>query len=317
MPPIPHLHAVEQAVAAFAPALPLAVALSGGADSCALLLACARRWPGQVRALHVHHGLQAAADDFERHCASLCERLALPLHTRRVDARPAGGESPEAAAREARYAALAALAREHGMADIALAHQADDQAETLLIALARGAGLAGLAAMPALALRGGLRYHRPLLALSGGQLRDWLREQGVAWIDDPSNGDPRFLRNRIRAELLPAIEALFPHFRATFARSAAHAAQAQQLLDVLAAQDLLATGQPPRIAALQELTRARQANALRHWLAARHDCRPSAAQLEELLDQIACCTTRGHQPRLKIGGGFIERQGAALAWSAS
>ena len=311
------MNPVEQAIAAFAPALPLAVALSGGADSSALLLACARRWPGQVHALHVHHGLQAAADDFERHCAGLCAQLAVPLHTRRVDARPAGGESPEAAARRARYAALAALAREQGIADIALAHQADDQAETLLIALARGAGLAGLAAMPALALRGGLRYHRPLLALAGAQLRDWLREQNAAWIDDPSNSDLRFVRNRIRAQLLPAIEAAFPHFRATFARSAAHAAQAQQLLDELAAQDLLATGRPPRIAALQALARARQANALRHWLAAEHGCRPSAAQLEELLNQIARCTTRGHRPRIKIGDGFIERQGAALRWSAS
>jgi len=308
------LNAVEQAIALHAPTLPLAVAFSGGADSTALLLACARRWPGQVHALHVHHGLQAAADAFERHCADVCARLGVPLHVRRVDARPAAGESPEAAARHARYAALAALARAHGLQDIALAHQADDQAETLLIALARGAGLAGLAAMPALALRDGLRYHRPLLALSGAELRDWLRAQGVAWIDDPSNADPRFVRNRIRAQLLPAIEAAFPHFRATFARSAAHAAQAQQLLQELAAQDLQTTGQPPRIAALQQLTRPRQANALRQWLAAHHHCRPSAAQLEELLDQIAHCTTRGHRVQIKLGHGFIERQGAVLMW---
>jgi tRNA(Ile)-lysidine synthase len=310
------MNGVEQAITAFTPGLPLAVALSGGADSSALLLACARRWPGQVYALHVHHGLQAAADGFERHCASLCAELGVPLRVRRVDARHAVGESPEAAARCARYAALAALAREQGIADIALAHQADDQAETLLIALARGAGLAGLAAMPALALRDGLRYHRPLLALAGADLRNWLRAQGVAWIEDPSNGDLRFVRNRIRAELLPVIDAVFPHFRATFARSAAHAAQAQQLLEQLAAQDLQATGQPPRIAALQLLTRARQANALRHWLVTQHRCRPSAAQIEELLDQIADCTTRGHRVRIKLGGGFIERQGAVLGWLA-
>jgi tRNA(Ile)-lysidine synthase len=310
------MNSVEQAIAVFSPGLPLAVALSGGADSTALLLACARRWPAQVRALHVHHGLQSAADAFERHCASLCAQLGVPLHVRRVDARHAPGESPEAAARRARYAALAALAREHGIEDIALAHQADDQAETLLIALARGAGLAGLAAMPALALRGGLRYHRPLLALSGADIRAGLRAQGVAWIDDPSNGDTRFVRNRIRAELVPAIEAVFPHWRATFARSAAHAAQAQQLLQELAAQDLQTTGQPPRIAALQTLSRARQANALRHWLATGHGCRPSAAQLEELLEQIADCATRGHRLRIKLGGGFVERQGAVLQWSA-
>ncbi|MDR2852614.1 MAG: tRNA lysidine(34) synthetase TilS [Burkholderiaceae bacterium] len=311
------MNALEQAIAAFSPGLPLAVALSGGADSSALLLACARRWPGQVQALHVHHGLQAAADTFERHCVDLCARLSIPLHARRVDARHASGESPEAAARRARYAALAALAREQGIADIALAHQADDQAETLLIALARGAGLAGLAAMPALALRGGLRYHRPLLALTGADLRLWLRAQGIAWTEDPSNSDMRFTRNRIRAGLLPAVQTLFPHFRTTFARSAAHAAQAQELLEQLAAQDLQSTGQPPRIVALQALARARQANALRHWLATQHGCRPSAAQLEELLDQIACCTTRGHRIHLKLGGGFIKRQGTLLQWSVN
>jgi tRNA(Ile)-lysidine synthase len=311
------MNTVEQAIATFTPGLPLAVALSGGADSSALLLACMRRWPSQVHALHVHHGLQAAADDFERHCANLCAQLGAPLRTRRVDARPANGESPEAAARRARYAALAALAREQGIADIALAHQADDQAETLLIALARGAGLAGLAAMPALALREGLRYHRPLLAVTGAEIRAWLRTQGVTWIEDPSNSDTRFIRNRIRARLLPAVEAAFPHFRSTFARSAAHAAQGQQLLEELAAQDLQTTGQPPRIAALQMLARARQANALRYWLATQHGCRPSAAQLEELLGQIACCTTRGHRVHIKIGGGFIERKGTLLQWSAA
>jgi tRNA(Ile)-lysidine synthase len=305
---------LQQAIAAFSPSLPLAVALSGGADSSALLLACARRWPAQVCALHVHHGLQSAADDFERHCASLCARLGVPLHVRRVDARHAPGESPEAAARRARYAALAALAREHGSADIALAHQADDQAETLLIALSRGAGLAGLAAMPALALRDGLRYHRPLLALSGAELRAALRAHGVAWIDDPSTGDTRFVRNRIRARLMPAIESVFPSFRSTFARSAAHAAQAQQLLQELAAQDLQITGQPPRIAALQTLSPARQANALRHWLTTAHGQLPSSAQLSELLLQIDACRTRGHRIQLKIGGGLLERQGAVIDW---
>ncbi|MDR0479600.1 MAG: tRNA lysidine(34) synthetase TilS [Burkholderiaceae bacterium] len=310
------MSAIEQAIAAFSPGLPLAVALSGGADSSALLLACARRWPGQVHALHVHHGLQTAADAFERQCENLCAGLGVPLHARRVDARHARGESPEAAARRARYAALAALARENGIEDIALAHQADDQAETLLIALSRGAGLAGLAGMPTLALRDGLRYHRPLLTVSGSEIRTWLRTQGVEWSEDPSNGDPRFVRNRIRIQLLPIIETVFPHFRSTFARSVAHAAQAQQLLEELATQDLQSTGQPPRIAVLQLLARARQVNALRYWLATQHDCRPSAAQLEELLNQIACCTTRGHRVRIRLGGGFIERQGALLQWSA-
>ena len=97
----------EAALQAFAPALPLAVALSGGADSTALLLACARRWPGQVRAIHVHHGLQAAADGFEQHCIALCQRLDVPLVVQRLDARHAPGQSPEDAARQARYQPVA------------------------------------------------------------------------------------------------------------------------------------------------------------------------------------------------------------------
>ena len=103
----------DSALQAFAPALPLAVALSGGADSTALLLACARRWPGQVRAIHVHHGLQAAADGFEQHCTALCQRLDVPLVVQRLDARHAPGQSPEDAARQARYQSFEAFAREY------------------------------------------------------------------------------------------------------------------------------------------------------------------------------------------------------------
>ena len=143
----------DAAMQAFAPRLPLAVAFSGGADSTALLLACAERWPGQVHAFHVHHGLQVAADDFERHCIALCMRLGLPLSVQRVDARHAPGQSPEDAARQARYKAFEALAHDRqaqsAIQTIALAQHADDQVETLLLALSRGAGVAGLAAMPA------------------------------------------------------------------------------------------------------------------------------------------------------------------------
>ncbi|MBS0451692.1 MAG: tRNA lysidine(34) synthetase TilS [Proteobacteria bacterium] len=308
------VNSVEHAVADFEPGLPLAVAFSGGADSTALLLACARRWPGKVLAFHVHHGLQAAADGFEAHCRAVCADLKVPFSAHRVDARHASGESPEDAARRARYATLAQLAREAGVQDIALGHHADDQAETILLALSRGAGLSGLAAMPALARRGGLSYHRPFLHLAAGGLRTWLRGQGVGWIDDPSNGDARYTRNRIRSVLLPALEQVFPQFRSTFARSAGHAAQAQALLVELAEQDLAAVGVPPRIDALQALPRARQANVLRHWLLRTHGCTPSAAQLEELLGQVHACRTRGHRVHIKVGTGFVERVGVTLDW---
>lgn len=307
-------------MAAFEPALPLAVALSGGADSCALLLACARRWPAQVVAVHVHHGLQAAADAFERHCVALCAELAVPLIVRRVDARHAAGQSPEDAARVMRYQALdAAVRADDGSPrypSIALAHHADDQVETLLLALSRGAGLPGLAAMPARRERHGVVYHRPFLALPGAQLRAWLASQGVSHVEDPSNSDESLTRNRIRARLLPALEAAFPRFRETFARSARHAAQAQQLLEALAQADLERIGEPDGlpIADLQALALERQANLLRYWLRLRHGVAASAVQLRELQSQIAACTTRGHRIEIRVATGFAQRRGRLLCW---
>ena len=306
-------------MAAFEPAhLPLAVGFSGGADSTALLAACASVWPGQVVAFHVHHGLQAAADDFERHCAEVCERLGVPLVVHRVDARHAPGDSPEDAARRARYQAFATMARAGAaggaIQSVALGHHADDQVETLLLALSRGAGLPGLASMPACARRHGLDLYRPLLAVPGADIRAWLKDLDLPWIEDPTNENERYTRNRIRAVLLPALARTFPQFRATFARSIGHAAQAQELLGELAAQDLVVVGNPPRIAALQALSRARQANVLRHWLMQAHGCAPSAAQLDQLLDQVRACTTRGHRIHLKVANGFAQRRGDLLHW---
>ena len=308
----------EAAVQAFAPALPLAVGLSGGADSTALLLACARRWPGQVQAVHVHHGLQAAADTFEQHCVALCARLNVPLTVQRLDARHAPGQSPEDAARNARYKAFEAvvLASSSVVAinSVALAQHADDQVETLLLALSRGAGVAGLASMPARWERAGVEWHRPLLRVAGAELRQWLHAQGQGWVEDPTNGDERFTRNRIRARLLPALASAFPSFRDTFARSADNAAQAAQLLQELAQQDAVLVEMPPHIERLKTLSRARQANVLRHWLRADHQTTPTAAQLGELLDQVQACTTRGHRIHIKVGAGFAVRSGAKLDW---
>ena len=308
----------QQALAEFSPGLPLAVAYSGGADSTALLLACARRWPGQVRAVHIHHGLQAAADAFEAHCRVQCAHLAVPLVVRRVQAGHALGQSPEDAARQARYMALTdAIHTEWPeVKDVALAQHADDQVETLLLALSRGAGLPGLASMPARWQRHGLHWHRPWLRVPGAVVREWLLGQGLTWVEDPSNTDEKFTRNRIRSQVLPALAQALPAFRETFARSAAHAAQAQEVLNEVAAQDLSLVGVPPQIPAVQQLSRARQALVLRHWLRLHHASTPSAAQLDELLDQIAACRTRGHRLHLKVGQGFLQRQGLHLGWQA-
>jgi tRNA(Ile)-lysidine synthase len=309
---------LANAIAAFSPALPLAVAFSGGADSTALLLACAEKWPGQVHAIHIHHGLQAAADDFERHCQAFCAQLDVPLVVKRVDGRPASGQSPEDAARRARYKAFEAVARveyaDEAIKTIAIAQHADDQVETLLLALSRGSGLPGLSAMPATWVRDGFTYHRPLLQVRASDIRVWLASRGVAFIEDPTNVDEQFTRNRIRARLLPALEATFPQFRDTFTRSAAHAAQAQAVLLDVAEQDLALIGTPPAIKRIQGLSRPRQVNVVRHWLNITFHAVPSAAQLAELLDQIAACTTRGHKIRIKVGAGFAERRGAVLHW---
>ena len=305
----------------FQPELPLAIALSGGADSTALLWACVQRWPGQVRAVHIHHGLQEAANLFEAHCRAMCAKWQVPLVVCKVNARHETGQSPEDAARKARYLALSESVHQHpdlqGVKHIALAQHADDQVETLLLALSRGAGLPGLACMPSQWTRNGLQWHRPFLNVPGFKLRECLVQAGVSWIEDPTNQDEQFTRNRIRAQLLPALERAFPQFRETFARSASHAAEAQDILNDVAQADLagVVEGGMPSLKNLQRLSSARQSLVLRHWLKVQHQTTPSAAQLAELVSQIASCTTRGHQLHLKVGRGYVRREGAGLTWT--
>jgi len=313
---------LDAAIAAFEPRLPLAVAYSGGADSTALLHVCAARWPGQVLAVHVNHGLQAAAANFEQHCQAVCASLGVPLHVQHVDAHARVGQSPEDAARLARYGALRAFAlsenSEPPCATVALAQHADDQVETLLLALSRGAGLAGLSAMPARWQRDGVDYARPLLEVSAADIRSWLTERGLTWIEDPTNTNTDFLRNRLRAELVPVLRAIIPHYADTLPRSASHAAQGQALLNELAQADLQALCLPgsnsPSIAQLQMLSIARQSNVLRHWLSSVHHTQASSAQLQELMAQIAACTTRGHQLHIRVGHGFVRRSNTVLDW---
>ena len=317
---------------------PVAVAYSGGADSTALLLMLAQQHPGQVQAIHIHHGLQAAADDFAAHCTAFCAALGVPLHVVHVDAKPATGQSPEDAARRARYAALSGKVSElnsvtyqqnraqAAIKSVAIAQHADDQVETLLLALSRGAGLPGLSAMPASWQRDGVEFVRPLLGMTSHEIRSWLAAQGLVarhpgsgnmgqgWVEDPTNTDTQFTRNRIRHELMPVLENVFPQFRQTFARSATHAAVAQSILVQVAMEDMASTGNPPRIAALQGLSPERQGNLLRHWLKSSHQVSPSTAQLAELQSQIANCTDRGKKIHIKVASGHVERHGDALAY---
>ncbi len=320
----------------------LVVAFSGGADSTALLLIALEAAPGRVSAVHVHHGLQAAADDFAAHCEAFCLQRNVPLTVLRVNANAAAGQSPEDAARKARYAAISehilkqkrqvagiesAQSATELIADtptVLLAQHADDQVETLLLALSRGAGVDGLAGMAAQFTRHGVQWARPFLMpehfMGAQQIRACLAERGMharepgsanlgqGWVEDPTNQSQDFTRNRIRAQLLPALRDTFPQYRETFARSARNMAQAGVLL-AQSAIDLVATvGMPPLIKALQTLPRSAQANYLRHWLKTQHRAMGSEAQMNELLDQIAACTTRGHHIHIKLAQGFVRRE---------
>lgn len=319
---------VEHAIAAFEPHFPLAVALSGGADSVALLVACAQKWQHRagaegVYAIHVNHNLQSAATQFEAHCRALCAQLNVPIIVQSVDANPASGQSPEDAARQARYKAFSAATQNQSapsIASIAIAQHADDQIETLLLALSRGAGLAGLSAMPAQWERDGISYHRPFLQVAGADIRGWLDQQNLPitprFIEDPTNADARFTRNRIRAQLMPVLRAVFPQCLDTFTRSSRHAAEAEGLLQELARDDWQRVGSAAdcNLQALQSLSRARQANVLRFWLKTQYATIPSTVQLQELQRQLQACTTRGHRIHLKVGSGFVQRRGKVLTW---
>jgi tRNA(Ile)-lysidine synthase len=201
----------------------LVVALSGGADSVALLdaLALLRRPRGfRLVAAHLDHGLREGSAADAAFCARLCARLDVPLRQGRADVRARAareGFGLEDAARRERYLFLRRVRREERAAAIAVAHTRDDQAETLLLRLLRGAGASGLAAMRA--RRG--RLLRPLLAVSREQVLAHLRERSLEWQEDPSNADPAHLRNRVRHELLPYLESRFnPAAREVLARAA-------------------------------------------------------------------------------------------------
>lgn len=253
------------------------VAFSGGLDSTVLLhllAGLAQREPlPPLRAIHIQHGLQAAAEAWPAHCQQVCDELGVSLLQREVQVLP--GASLEQAARDARYAAFVELL---GLDEVLLtAQHRDDQAETLLFRLLRGAGARGLAAMPATRTLGCGQLVRPLLAVSRAQLEAYARVHGLRWVEDPSNSDERFSRNFLRRQVLPLLAQRWPQAVASMARSAAHLSEAQDLLDELAQVDLAAIEQESRFAGLPlpslalapllRLSAARQRNLVRYWLA--------------------------------------------------
>ncbi|HHH36150.1 MAG TPA: tRNA lysidine(34) synthetase TilS [Gammaproteobacteria bacterium] len=246
------------------------VAYSGGLDSHVLLHALAslrERLPGRLAAVHVDHGLSPDAPRWAAHCRAVCAGLDVPLELLHADAAPGRGESPEAAARAARYRALAGLM---GEGDCLLtAHHQDDQAETLLLQLLRGAGPHGLAAMP---FRNGFAagsHVRPLLDFGRTALAAYAREAKLSWVEDESNFDTGIRRNFLRHQVLPLLRERWPRAAITLARSASHCADAAILLDRMAAADLENLGDKEgrrlHVPALRRLEGPRRRNLLRYW----------------------------------------------------
>ncbi|MDE2089039.1 MAG: tRNA lysidine(34) synthetase TilS [Gammaproteobacteria bacterium] len=285
------------------------VAYSGGLDSHVLLHALARRRPrGALHAVHVDHGLHPESARWSAHCERTCAALGVPCRVTRVDAAPAPGQSPEAAARTARYTALQSVLAPGDC--LLTAHHQDDQAETVLLQLLRGAGPRGLAGMPALACFGAGWLARPLLGFERAELREYALQHGLRWIEDSSNVDPRFDRNYLRHEILPRLLARWPGASRALARAARHNAEAAALLRALARIDLgPLRGRAPdtlSASALHALDPARRRNALRAWIEERGAPAPSSAQLEQALSGVLGCVPDA-VPRLHWPGAELRR----------
>nr|WP_246194660.1 tRNA lysidine(34) synthetase TilS [Allochromatium palmeri] len=272
------------------------IAYSGGLDSTVLLdalVAIRERLPGEpaldrFSAVHVDHGLHADSAGWARHCAARCAALAVPLHVERPTSTPRPGESLEAWARAARYAIFRRLLAP-GECLLTAQHR-DDQAETLLLALLRGSGPHGLAAMPVVAPLGAGRLVRPLLDFSRQSLADYAHREGLDWIEDPSNDHTAFDRNYLRHRVLPLLRARWPSVATTLSRSARHCAEAAGLVDQYAEQALAdVRGRQPgalSLAALGCLERPLRKAVVRRWLVERGFRAPEARRLDRLLDEL-------------------------------
>lgn len=296
--------------AARAESIPVGVAVSGGADSVMLAVHAAevaRDMGVPLHLLHIHHGLYEQADDWADAVHRLGEALQCPAHIMRVQVAAGGGTGIEAAARQARYAALGQAAASLGLRHILLAHHRDDQAETVLLRLLRGAGPDGLAAMSPSTARDGLVYLRPWLDIPRGLIRDaaaaYAARHGWMPVQDPSNADERYTRAALRNLLVPALDARWPGWQAIVARHARLARDAAQILDEVASADFAgldpsATGDSFSLAAWRSLSAARQAHVLRYWLGRQGARMPTEARLAELLKQLRQLHSLGHDRQL-------------------
>lgn len=278
--------AADEFAALLPPGSTILAGLSGGVDSVVLLhilFRLAPRHDWRLSALHVHHGISPNADNWAAFCTELCAELNIPLTVEHVDIAPLRAHGIEAAARKLRHAAFARQSCDF----VALAHHADDQAETLLLQLLRGAGVKGAAAMPLLSAASPARV-RPLLHSTRRQILDYAAAHDLRWIEDESNADDSYPRNFLRHRLLPLLAERFPAWRDTLGRSAQHFAEADGLLDDLARLDgaeALHDG-TLAVAALRALSLPRAKNLLRYFLHQSAAPMPQAVQLADMLEQL-------------------------------
>lgn len=300
----------------------IAVAYSGGLDSSVLLQLAARRCRDAgiaLHAFHVHHGLSPNAGQWLAHCRREAGALGVSFDAREVVVKDVADHGTEQAARLARYDALAEMCGQHQVTVLLTAHHQDDQAETVMLQLFRGAGLRGLGGMAAMhedheLLGEGIAVLRPLLECSRAELEHYARAHAVAHVDDESNADTRYRRNAIRQRIAPAVDEHFPGFAATVSRSARHLQAAQRLLDELAAIDLASCSQGGALAIepLRSLSTERVDNLLRHWLLLQGASElPSEAQLQQLHRQMRDARSDA-QPELLLSGLRLQRQSGWL-----
>lgn len=297
------------------------VAFSGGLDSTVLLFllkqALAADSHAELQAIHIHHGLQTEADHWALHCQRLCKQWHIPFTLIHVQAKAATGESPEASARLARYQALQQYMTPYTV--LVTGHHQDDQVETVLLQLLRGAGAKGLSAMPVWkALTQGWHY-RPLLAYSRQQLYDIALQHHLTWIEDPSNHSRQFTRNRLRHDILPSLAEHWPGYRKTLSRSAYILAESENLLQQFAEEQLTqlgatSNGLPLTTFCLFSLDR--QALLLRTWLAQQGLLMPNEAKLRQFLKDLQQAGPERH-PQLRWAKWQLYRHHHTLYWQVA
>lgn len=308
MQPTPEI--IVNALLPFQPVRHVYIAYSGGADSHVLLHLAAgiENMRGRMTAVHIHHGLQPEADAWEQHAETIARNLTINYRAIRVDASASKGESPEEAARNARYSALKTLLE---VGDILLvAHHQDDQLESILLQLLRGAGLRGLSGMPESMLFGRGHLLRPLLKTSKQAICAYASSKQLSVIHDPSNCETDFNRNYLRHEVLPLLTRRWPSCAVTVSRAAEHCAQAERMLANVAQEDFdrvfNVADKTLSISLLQDFDQGRQLGVLRHWFSYFGLKMPSQIFLQNLLNQLVGADS-DRQPEMINQGRSIRR----------